>query len=74
MIENILFDCPDCEKGKMFPHRLGPLKNLYKCNTCESDLYLTPKLMKLLSFPYSSQASKTMDVSISTRPSNIPTQ
>ena len=73
-IENIFFSCPDCETGRMRKVKLGYLKHFFKCNECETGLLASSKLMKLLSLPYLSKASKTVNIPVSPHSSNAPTQ
>ena len=73
-IENIYFSCPDCETGRMRKEKLGQLEHFFKCNECETGLLASSKLMKLLSHPYLSKASKTLTIPVSPHPSNAPTQ
>lgn len=73
-IDNIYFSCPDCETGFMSKQNLGHLTNFLKCNRCETGLYASSKLMKLLSLPYSCKVSETVNISASPHSSNTATQ
>ncbi len=73
-IENIYFSCPDCETGRMRKVKFGQLEHFFKCNECETDLLASSKLMKLLSLPYLSKASKTVVIPVSPHSLNAPTQ
>jgi hypothetical protein len=37
------FACPDCESGSMFQVKLGPISNIFKCNFCETELFMPQK-------------------------------
>jgi predicted RNA-binding Zn-ribbon protein involved in translation (DUF1610 family) len=74
VFEKIYFSCPDCETGRMRKQKLGQLENYFKCNECETGLLAPLKLMKLLTLPYSSIASKTVNISVPPHSSNASTQ